>query len=578
VSGQLESARAPHGLPGNWLWVKLGDITKFIRGVSFNSSQVQTQRESDSVLVLRGGNIQPPDIIESSDTIYVARDLVKAEQTIRAGDVAIVASTGSTAAIGKAGSMRANRDDMAIGAFLTLARPSSPALDAFFFDYFFQSSEYRERIRNLASGININNVKRAHLEETPFPLPPLPEQKRIVAKLDSMLGKIKQARELIQEARDTFANRRAAILAKAFRGELTAKWREENPDVEPAEKLLERIREEREKAEAAAGKKRRATLDDDEITEPYELPRGWKWVRLGDVCGLITSGSRGWAAHYSDSGALFVRAQDINTDELVFDNVACVNPPKGAEGVRTQIRQWDLLITITGANVARAAVVKEPLGEAYVSQHVALARPFLPELATWLHLAAINPLEGRAQLLEMAYGGGKPGLNLLNIHSLRIALPPLSELSEITRIVLQLNQIEKNTGQLLNLDEPSDSLEKSILSRAFRGELGTGNVAELPTRIEINIEERPPKRERTPRIDHKIEKTKETAAMQRNRKDPQIWNMPYLAKLIQENGANMKAAELFAVANLSLPDFYKQLDREIEQGFILEKGEWFGAK
>src|SRR5690606_28792665 len=121
--------------------------------------------------------------------------------------------------------------------------------------------------RGYVTGTTRLKLTQTAMRRMQIPVPPLDEQKRIVARLDSMLGKIKQARELIREARDSFADRRAAILAKAFRGGLTAKWREENPDVEPAEKLLERIREEREKQEAASGKKRKVAVSDEPIEE-----------------------------------------------------------------------------------------------------------------------------------------------------------------------------------------------------------------------------------------------------------------------------------------------------------------------
>jgi type I restriction enzyme S subunit len=99
---------------------------------------------------------------------------------------------------------------------------------------------------------------------------------------------------------------------------------------------------------------------------------------------LITSGSRGWAKYYSDSGPLFIRAQDINTDRLRFDGIAHVKPPQNSEGSRTRVQVADLLVTVTGANVTKTALVDLDLGEAYVSQHVALVRPVDALVALWL--------------------------------------------------------------------------------------------------------------------------------------------------------------------------------------------------
>jgi type I restriction enzyme S subunit len=81
---------------------------------------------------------------------------------------------------------------------------------------------------------------------------------------------------------------------------------------------------------------------------------------------------------------LFIRAQDINTDRLRFDGIAHVKPPQNSEGSRTRVQVADLLVTVTGANVTKTALVDLDLGEAYVSQHVALVRPVDALVALWL--------------------------------------------------------------------------------------------------------------------------------------------------------------------------------------------------
>ena len=104
------------------------------------------------------------------------------------------------------------------------------------------------------------------------------------------------------------------------------------------------------------------------------LSKGWAWASTDQLTTLVTSGSRGWSAYYSPKGALFIRSQDIRTDKLDISEVAHVRLPEASEGKRTQVKLGDLLVTITGANVGRAAVVEVPLTEAYVSQHVGLIR------------------------------------------------------------------------------------------------------------------------------------------------------------------------------------------------------------
>ena len=105
-----------------------------------------------------------------------------------------------------------------------------------------------------------------------------------------------------------------------------------------------------------------------------QIPKDWEIVRLGQLAKFITSGSRGWAKYYSDTGALFVRSQNVRSGRLDFTDQQYVTPPGGGEGTRTRIYSGDILITITGNSVGNVASVNSDIGEAYISQHVGLVR------------------------------------------------------------------------------------------------------------------------------------------------------------------------------------------------------------
>ena len=177
------------------------------------------------------------------------------------------------------------------------------------------------------------------------------------------------------------------------------------------------------------------------------VPRDEIWQRkpLSELCPLITSGSRGWAAFYAKSGAAFVRAQNIRFGLLRLDDLAHVAPPVTAETQRCRLQNGDLLIVITGAGVTTPACVDRDLGEAYVSQHVALTRPADASFSPWLLLCLLATQGCRGQLLERAYGAGKPGLNLDNIRTLEVPLPPLAEQR---RIVAKVDELMALCDQL----------------------------------------------------------------------------------------------------------------------------------
>jgi type I restriction enzyme S subunit len=199
-----------------------------------------------------------------------------------------------------------------------------------------------------------------------------------------------------------------------------------------------------------------------------DLPINWIQVAFGDLCNLVTSGSRGWAEYYSETGVGFIRAQNIRFGRLLLGDMACVQLPPNSEGARTRVEQSDLLVVITGAGVTNPALLDQDVGEAYVSQHVGLIRPTDKSLSPWLLLCLMAPAGGRDELVQRAYGSGKPGLNLDNIRSLTTPLPPLAEQHRIVAKVAELmafcDQLEQ---QLSQADQQRRRLLEALLAEAL---------------------------------------------------------------------------------------------------------------
>ncbi|ARV17819.1 hypothetical protein AEP_00862 [Curvibacter sp. AEP1-3] len=235
---------------------------------------------------------------------------------------------------------------------------------------------------------------------------------------------------------------------------------------EPASELLKKIRAEKDKLIVEGKIKRDKPLPPiAEEEKPFELPQGWEWVRLGWVTSLVTSGSRSWKDFYATEGATFIRSQDIKFDRLEFDERAFVKLPPGTEGSRTQVHLKDLLITITGANVGKAAIVAQELTDAYVSQHVALVRFLDVRLVDYFHHWLVGEHEGRRLLLMSSYGA-KPGLNLQNINDLLVPVPPLAEQSRIVARVASLRALCADLRQrLFNCRSVQEMIASSLLTK-----------------------------------------------------------------------------------------------------------------
>lgn len=303
-----------------------------------------------------------------------------------------------------------------------------------FLMHYLNMVDYKDYVK----GTTRLKLTQGSMQLMPFPLPPLSEQQRIVERIEELFAKLDEAKERLQEVADSFAVRKAAILHKAFTGELTKQWRWENG-------------------------------------VSYE---SWEEKKSEDFFEYVTSGSRGWAKYYSDKGSIFIRMGNLNhgTIELDFSDIQYVELPDQVEGQRSKLQKNDILISIT-ADVGMIALVREDM-DAYINQHVALARPkndLYAEFLAWYFVSD----DGLQQMQNKQRGATKIGLGLQDIRSIILKIPTLPEQHEIVRLIDDLLARERAAQQAAEQALASiDLMKKSILARAFRGELGTNKASE----------------------------------------------------------------------------------------------------
>jgi len=457
-----------HDVPDGWMTAALGDVVTEVQpGFACGANN----RDGNGVAHLRPMNVNAEGEIDLSDVKYVPEGRVdNARRWLKKGDV-LFNNTNSTELVGKT-AFYGHDEPRAFSNHMTRVRVCEQAFDpaycAAFLHHCWREGHFQEVCNQHVSQ---SSVSRTVLLQTPVLVPPLAEQKRIVAKVEALLERVNRARERLARVPDILKRFRQSVLSAACSGQLTADWREANETGCPAELLRSILDKRQERYEANNSTRYRAPLEP-RFDREYEYPDDWAVASMDQLTCLVTSGSRGWAKYYSDHGPLFVRAQNINTDELRLDNIAHVTPPDSAEGRRTRVQQDDLLVTITGANVTKSAVVRDNIGEGYVSQHVAIARPVDPQVSPFIFLWIISPAHGRAKLNDDAYGAGKPGLNLDNIRDMPVALPPLAEQREIVRRVTALFALADRIEQRLTAATArTERITQSILAKAFAGEL-----------------------------------------------------------------------------------------------------------
>ena len=462
-------------LPSSWAWTKANEISKLIRGVSYKRNQANEKYGLGLLPILRAGNIQAKLILDD-DLIFVEPQLVSSEQLIRAGDVVLAMSSGSANKVGKAAQARFNWNG-SFGAFCGLLRPNEE-IDPWFFGAFFETQNYRKTISNLAAGININNLRRQHLESMPIPLAPLPEQHRIVARIEELFSRLDAGVEALQKAKAQLQRYRQAVLKAAVEGRLTEEWRKAHPDVEPAEKLLEQIQYER---RTKIGKKYAPPeLDSDSLPE---LPHGWVWTTIEQIAKVETgatplrsnskyyeNGKIPWVTSGSLNDLFIIEADEFITELAIKKTNAKVFPVHSllvamyGEG-KTRGKVSELLLE-AATNQACAAILFEGSADA-IRQYV---KTFFEK--------------NYDDIRRLSSGGVQPNLNLSIIKSTRIPLPPLEEIEIILQeIACRSSQINNAKGFIDKNMKLSDCFYQSILKRAFEGKLVPQNPSDEPASI-----------------------------------------------------------------------------------------------
>lgn len=184
---------------------------------------------------------------------------------------------------------------------------------------------------------------------------------------------------------------------------------------------------------------------------------------------VVTSGSRGWAKYYSNSGALFVRIGNLTHSgiDIDFRDIQHITPPDNAEGVRTRLQPNDVLVSIT-ADLGSIGFVSEKVEEAYINQHIALVRfqnPVQGRFMAWY----LRSEYGQKDLLKNKRGGGKLGLGLDDIRDTPVPIVDDITATEIVdKVEEQLSvcdSIEKTVDTAL---AQTDAMRQSILKQAFK--------------------------------------------------------------------------------------------------------------
>ena len=363
----------------------------------------------------------------------------------------------------------------------------------------------------------IPGISREDIYKVIVPVPPLAEQRRSVAKLELLLGKVSSSRQRLSRVSGLLKRFRQSVLAAACSGKLTADWREENPDVVSTKTLLEDVERMRSEnvvaANAEAGFPRyrykpAAQIDlghkTKGIEELFEIPIGWEWVSLGQITWSVADGPHFSPKYVSQAdGVPFISGRNISYNGIDLSDAKYVSKEDHELFIkRTKAGTGDVLLT-KGGTTGIATVVPE-MEEFSVWVHVAVLKP-VPQLICSQYLRdVLSTTSAYNQSQAQTHGVGNQDLGLTRMVHIALPLPPLSEQQEIVRRVEKLfafaDQIE---SRLKQAQAHVDHLTQSLLAKAFRGELVPQKSSDVPASVlldQLRVERESMKRKTSKKV------------------------------------------------------------------------------
>jgi type I restriction enzyme S subunit len=390
----------------------------------------------DGFIFLSTPNIKGPKIdFYSVDHIPAQRYYESPEIMLQNGDV-LIAKDGST--LGIANVVRSLPAPATVNSSIAVIRPVEKLNSVYCF-YFLASHYIQSTIGRMKDGMGVPHLFQADLRKFTVLLPPELEQVAIAEFLDRQTSRIGALIEKKERLITLLEEKRAALITRAV----------------------------------TKGLDPNARLKDSGILWLGAIPANWETRRLKYLSNFITSGSRGWADHYSDDGAIFLRIGNLTREGIDLDlsDIQRVQPPPGAEGERTSVNSGDLLVSIT-ADIGSVAVVPDNLAPGFVNQHLALVRLRSDLVSPRFVGYALRAASLQAQFRLALYGGTKQGLGLDDVANLLVTLPPLSEQARIvTNIDSAVRRIKAAVSKTREQIAKFQEYRTALISAAVTGKI-----------------------------------------------------------------------------------------------------------
>lgn len=424
----------PYEVPENWVWVRLGSLLKEIK----NGTTIKQDKSGNGFSVTRIESLQNQTIDLMRVGTILETEKIKETDWYKSGDITLshinsIEHVGKTALITDAMLPLVHGMNLLRLRFFEIYTPDLFQLYSQTYQY---KNEIRSRINMAVNQVSINQKQLSSLE---IPLPPLSEQQRIVERIEELFAKLDEAKERLQEVADSFAVRKAAILHKAFTGELTKQWRWENG------------------------------VSDE----------SWEEKKFDDCIEKMQNGlSKRKGDEGNNIGVL--RLANLSEDDLVLDDLRYILLTEKEEKNYLLSKDDVIMIRVNGSkdNVARQIVINTDEKLAFCDHIIRIK--YNPNIVA-RYVMYFSKTNAYRKYVEdnMVSSAGQNTISRKGLASLVIPLPSIEEQHEIVRLIDDLLARERAAQQAAEQALASiDLMKKSILARAFRGELGTNKASE----------------------------------------------------------------------------------------------------
>lgn len=403
---EISEDEVPFEIPESWEWVRLNDLSKTIH-YGYTASAC----ESGNSKLLRITDIQENSVHWKDVPYCTIKESEYETYGLKNRDI-MIARTGGT--IGKTYIVESLEEKAVFASYLIRMIPIEN-INENFIKRFMESPFYWKQLKSSSMGTGQPNVNGTALKNLVVPLPPLKEQKRIVARIEELLAYIEQydkAYSKLEVFNKKFPeDMQKSILQYAIQGKLVV----QRPEEGTAEELYEQIQVEKERLIKEGIIKKEKPLSD--ITEdeiPFEIPASWKWVRIGNIFNLQAGRN--------------INSVDIMENQTEENKFPCY----GGNGLRGYVslynREGDY--ALVGRQGALCGNINYAYGRFYATEHAVVVDHFGMTDTTWggYFLKALN-------LNQYATATAQPGLAVSNILKILIPLPPLEEQKRIVKAI-----------------------------------------------------------------------------------------------------------------------------------------------